>query len=58
MSSFIVSGNSIGTPLSFIISPFLSNWFGWESIFYIFGGIGKKKFNLKDCYGVFYFVYS
>jgi len=38
--TFVNSGLYCGTIFGLLTSPLLIDWFGWESVFYTFGGIG------------------
>ncbi|GAB0100073.1 MFS domain-containing protein [Sergentomyia squamirostris] len=40
ISSIVHTGSQLGTFVSFLLSGFFADSFGWESIFYIFGGFG------------------
>lgn len=36
----IFSGLNVGTILGLLVSPFFIEHFGWQSVFYAFGGLG------------------
>jgi len=40
MSTYVYSGATIGTVISMAVTGEICNQLGWESVFYIFGGIG------------------
>jgi MFS transporter, ACS family, solute carrier family 17 (sodium-dependent inorganic phosphate cotransporter), other len=40
MASIAFAGNYAGTVVSMPLSGLFANYFGWESVFYIFGAIG------------------
>ena len=40
MSTYVYSGATIGTVISMAVTGEICNHLGWESVFYIFGGIG------------------
>ncbi|GAB0100077.1 MFS domain-containing protein [Sergentomyia squamirostris] len=40
ISSIVHTGSQFGAFVSFLLSGYFANNFGWESIFYIFGGLG------------------
>ncbi|KAJ9573906.1 hypothetical protein L9F63_008705 [Diploptera punctata] len=39
LASFATSGSHVGTVISLPMSGLLANYFGWESIFYVFGAV-------------------
>jgi ACS family sodium-dependent inorganic phosphate cotransporter len=38
--SALACGNQIGALLAFLTCPFMIKWWGWPSVFYLFGGLG------------------
>ena len=39
ISSIIYAGTALGTVISMLMAGMLADWFGWESIFYVMGGL-------------------